>query len=99
MKREPSVGIPVKCPLCRAEASVEFPVIVIITALTVWNNLRLYVNCHDVSWDASSTELDAIRCHLGTEWMLRHRSTVLTSREVTGAGSAACGWQPARGLR
>jgi hypothetical protein len=70
---DPVVEIPVRCAACGRESLVEFPVLVIATALTRWNNLRLYSACHDVSWDASPSELQFIRQHLGADWIDRNR--------------------------
>jgi hypothetical protein len=35
-----------------------------MVALTQWNQMALYANCHPPSWSASPLELQAIRAYL-----------------------------------
>ena len=66
------VLIPVRCAYCGATALNSFPVIVVITALTRWRQMRLYSSCHGVAWSATQAELDLIREHLGERWLESH---------------------------
>jgi hypothetical protein len=66
------VTIPVRCPKCGASGLSEFPVMVVAIALIKWNNMCLYAPCHEGGWDASARELEAIRHHLGPEWIREH---------------------------
>jgi len=68
----PMVAIPVRCPQCGAVGLSEFPVMVVAVALVKWNNMCLYAPCHAGGWDASQEEIDAIRRHLGHEWIREH---------------------------
>lgn len=72
MKRV-DVEIPIQCARCGTTALVPFPVLVIVTALTRWGQMRLYSSCHDVFWDASPSELRVISEHLGTKWLESRR--------------------------
>jgi hypothetical protein len=65
----PMVKIPVRCPHCDVEQLCEFPEPVVVMALTRWNNMNLYVPCHDGYWSASRPELQAIRKYLGERWI------------------------------
>jgi hypothetical protein len=69
------VTIPVRCPKCGASGLSEFPVAVVAIALVKWNNMCLYAPCHEGGWDASARELEAIRHHLGREWIREHVQT------------------------
>jgi len=71
---EPVVHIPVQCPACGKKSLAHFPVMVIVTALTHQDHLRLYSACHDISWDASKSEIQVIQQFLGTEWLQLHRA-------------------------
>jgi len=51
----------------------EFPVQVVLIALTRWNNIALYASCHDAKWSARPAEVQQIRDYLGTEWLDAHR--------------------------
>jgi hypothetical protein len=73
----PMVTIPVRCPKCGALGQSEFPVAVVTIALVKWNNLCLYAPCHEGGWDASERELEAIRHHLGREWIREHGQAFL----------------------
>jgi hypothetical protein len=73
----PTVTIPVRCPTCGALARSEFPVMVVAIALVKWNNMCLYAPCHEAGWDASERELEAIRHHLGREWIREHGQAFL----------------------
>jgi len=66
------VALPVRCPQCDAQGLSEFPVAVVVIALTKWNNMCLYSPCHDGSWDAGEKELEAIRQYLGRDWLREH---------------------------
>lgn len=66
---ETTVSIAVTCPHCGTESLSEFPVIVVVTALTRWNNMALYAACHQQRWDASTVELQGIRRQMGEEWI------------------------------
>jgi len=64
-----TVAIPVRCPQCDRESLYNFPEIVVLTALTRWNNMQLYAPCHDISWSATPSELQRIRQYLGDNWI------------------------------
>jgi hypothetical protein len=64
---EPEILIPVKCPLCSQESLTGFRISVAADALES-GEIRLYANCHIVSWDASVTELATIRAYLDANW-------------------------------
>jgi hypothetical protein len=68
----PVVAIPVRCPMCGSVGLSEFPVVVVAIALVKWNNMCLYAPCHEGAWDASERELEAIRHHLGRDWIREH---------------------------
>ena len=68
----PMVAIPVRCPKCGALGLSEFPVVVVAIALVKWNNICLYAPCHEGGWDAAEREVEAIRQHLGREWIREH---------------------------
>ena len=72
----PTVAIPVRCPKCGALGTSEFPVLVVAIALVRWNNMCLYAPCHEGGWDASDKELEAIRRHLGRDWMREHAQAI-----------------------
>ena len=42
----------------------EFPVQVVLIALTRWNNIALYASCHDAKWSARPAEVQQIRDYL-----------------------------------
>jgi hypothetical protein len=65
----PTVKIPVRCPHCDIQQLCEFPEPVVVMALTRWNNMNLYVPCHDGYWSATRDELEAIRQYLGEAWI------------------------------
>lgn len=64
---EPELLIPVKCPVCSRESLTGFRISVAADALES-GQIRLYANCHVVSWDASVTELAKIRAYLDANW-------------------------------
>jgi len=64
---EPEVLIPVKCPVCSRESLTAFRISVAADALDR-GEIRLYANCHVVSWDANVTELAKIRAYLDANW-------------------------------
>jgi hypothetical protein len=74
----PLVKIPVRCPQCDLEQLCEFPEPVVVMALTRWNNMNLYVPCHDGYWSASRQELHAIRQYLGESWIEARARSVVT---------------------
>jgi hypothetical protein len=76
----PLVKIPVRCPQCDLEQLCEYPEPVVVMALTRWNNMNLYVPCHEGHWSASRQELHAIRQYLGEAWIKARAETVLTQR-------------------
>jgi hypothetical protein len=73
----PMVAIPVRCPKCGASGLAEFPVVVVAIALVKWNNMCLYAPCHGGGWDAGAKEMEAIRQHLGRDWIRRHGQAFL----------------------
>lgn len=82
--------IPVKCPQCGATEQVAFPVVVVVAAVTAWGQLRLFATCHEVSWDASVSEIQSIREHVGDPWLkspLAHQVDIGSS--VVGITAAA----------
>jgi hypothetical protein len=64
---EPEVLIPVKCPVCSRESLTAFRISVAADALKS-GQIRLYANCHVVSWDASVAELARMRAYLDANW-------------------------------
>jgi hypothetical protein len=62
---EPEIPLPVTCPHCGEKSLAEFRVSVLADAI-LGDPIRLYANCHLVSWDASDVELASIRDHLQT---------------------------------
>jgi hypothetical protein len=66
------VAIPVRCPKCGAVGLSEYPVVVVAIALVKWNNMCLHAPCHEGGWDAGERELEAIRQHLGHDWIWEH---------------------------
>jgi hypothetical protein len=78
----PTVAIPVRCPKCGALGTSEFPVAVVAIALVKWNNMCLYAPCHEGCWDASDKELEAIRRHLGRDWIGEHSQAILAPRAL-----------------
>lgn len=75
----PVVKVPVRCPHCQVEQLYEFPEPVVILALTRWNNMNLYVPCHDGHWSATRGELESIREYLGEAWLKSRVKSVVTS--------------------
>lgn len=73
----PTVAIPVRCPKCGTFGITEFPIQVVAIALVKWNNMCLYAPCHEGCWDASDKELEAIRRHLGRDWIREHAQALL----------------------
>jgi hypothetical protein len=78
----PMVAIPVRCPKCGALRLSEFPVAVVAIALVNWNNMCLYVRCHEGGWDAGERELEAIRHHLGRDWIREHGQRKISVGQV-----------------
>jgi hypothetical protein len=56
-----------------------FPVIVVVTALTHWQQMLLHADCHEGTWNATPAELDVIREHLGDQWLTFHRAQLACS--------------------
>jgi hypothetical protein len=73
----PMVAIPVRCPKCGALRLSQFPVVVVAMALVKWNNMCLYAPCHEGGWDAGERELEAIRHHLGRDWIRESGQAIL----------------------
>jgi hypothetical protein len=71
------VALPVRCPKCGAVGLSEFPVVVVAIALVEWNNMCLYAPCHEGGWDAGERELEAIRQHLGRDWIWEYGQSFL----------------------
>ena len=53
--------IPVRCPQCGNATVMKCHWIVVTTALSRWNQMKLRAVCCAVTWDASVTELAGIR--------------------------------------
>jgi hypothetical protein len=64
---EAEVFLPVRCPICLRESFAGFRISVIADALES-SEIRLYSNCHVVSWGASARELDKICEYLYAMW-------------------------------
>jgi hypothetical protein len=73
---ETPIPLPVTCPICGTESVTAFPALVVLTALTRWNNMALYASCHEGSWNASPAEIERIRAFLGEPWIDAHRYLV-----------------------
>jgi hypothetical protein len=67
-----TISLPVTCPHCGASSMSEFPLPVVLIALTRWNNMALYAECHATSWSASPDELERLREYLGPDWLSKH---------------------------
>jgi hypothetical protein len=67
------ISLPVVCPRCGAVSMSEYPIQVVLMALTRWNNMALYCNCHESPWSASPADMQRIRDYLGAEWCAVHR--------------------------
>jgi hypothetical protein len=63
---ESTIAIPVTCRQCGKTSMMHIPRLVIVTALTKWNCMALYTDCHPGSWDASAAEIEKIREFVGT---------------------------------
>jgi hypothetical protein len=50
-----------------------FPVIVVVTAITRWRQLKLHAECHAGAWNATAFELALIHHHVGDAWLDVHR--------------------------
>jgi hypothetical protein len=66
---EPTIRFPVTCLRCGQEALTSFPVATVANALIQRKKIRLYADCHEVAWYASSTEMEQIREYLGAPWL------------------------------
>lgn len=60
--REQELLLPVKCPVCSQESLSGFRASVIAAGRGA--DVRLYANCHLVSWDATEQEMQAMRVYL-----------------------------------
>jgi hypothetical protein len=67
--KEPTIRFPITCPQCGNELLAQMPVAVIASGLIRGNNIRLFSDCHGISWDASVLEVEQIREYLGTSWI------------------------------
>jgi hypothetical protein len=78
------VQIPVRCPECGTVALTAFPILVVVTALTSWQQMRLYSSCHETGWDATQLEIQSMREHLGENWLQSnvHERTVANRPNV-----------------
>jgi len=83
-KEDTHVSIPIRCSVCGRKKLVQFTILVVVTGLTRWNNMRLHSDCHDCAWDAGKSELTDIRNFLGARWIESHRSRLYF--ESTGKG-------------
>jgi hypothetical protein len=63
--KELTVRFPVTCPVCLKELLTELPVALVAEALAMGSPIRLRASCHDISWDASKSEVAQIREYLG----------------------------------
>ena len=81
---ESEVFFPVKCPICLRESLTGFRVSVIADAFES-SEIRLYSNCHVVSWDASERELDKIFEYLYAMWTANPREA---HREIGNLGDS-----------
>jgi len=73
-KRPRTVMVPVTCPECGKSTSMRSAWIVVDTALTHWNRMKLKAGCCRVSWNSSTTELEEIRRHVGRVGVLAQGS-------------------------
>jgi hypothetical protein len=76
------VSIPIQCPRCGTPTLADFPVAVVVMALTSWKQMRLYSACHEGAWDATPSELEAIRVHLGDVWIEARRISLMAKTRV-----------------
>jgi hypothetical protein len=67
------IEIPVGCPSCGVVSLQKFPVLVVVIAVTSWKQMHLYSACHNLAWDASPSEIECIREHLGDAWIESQR--------------------------
>jgi hypothetical protein len=75
--REHELLLPVKCPVCSAESLSPFRVSVIAGARG--SDIRLYANCHIVSWDATEQELRGLRNYLDTAFNAELQRALLSA--------------------
>ena len=71
---QPTIFLPVKCPQCGEKSLSAFPILVVHVALTRWNHIGLYADCHEQSWDASDEEVQALRAFVGEDWLQAQKS-------------------------
>lgn len=60
----PLIRFVVTCPTCGAKQSAAFNAAELADALISSKPIRLYASCHDISWNASEPEVQAIRDHI-----------------------------------
>lgn len=73
-KRPRTVLVPVRCPECGKSTSMRSAWMVVDTALTRWNRMKLKAACCRVSWNASPAELAEISRHVGRAGTRAHES-------------------------
>jgi hypothetical protein len=71
--KEPTIRFPVTCPKCGNELLTELPVAVVAVGLIRGSSIRLFADCHGVSWGASPLEIEQIREYLGASWLAEQR--------------------------
>lgn len=71
---QPTLFLPVKCPKCGEKSLSAFPARVVQIALTRWNHIALYADCHGTSWDASDEEMEALRAFVGQAWLIASKT-------------------------
>jgi hypothetical protein len=60
----PLIQLVVTCPTCGSKQTTGFNATEIAHALLRSNPVRLYAKCHNISWIASGSEVQAIREHI-----------------------------------
>jgi hypothetical protein len=63
------IEIPIRCRQCGKTKLASYPIIVAVTALRSWKQMRLYSPCHDVAWDADASEIQTMKKFVGTAWL------------------------------
>jgi hypothetical protein len=64
---EAEILFPVQCPICAQEALTGFRISVVADALRT-GEIRLYVPCHVISWEASEKEIFLLHEYLEAGW-------------------------------
>jgi hypothetical protein len=70
------IALPVSCPRCGQSSQTEFPLQVVLIALTRWNNMALYCHCNESNWTATQEEIQMLRAFLGQEWFDTHQELI-----------------------